>query len=388
MAKVTLPTEPPRTSMIRRAKDAIEEMPFDDVKEIVVTIFERSKDPVFICDLHGRFLDANNAALNFLGLSHDELIGKNVRDIISRDQLAKAVGSVADVLHGGTSNEDQIFELTSPEGRKSKLSISASLMMKDGAPAAVLAIAKDVTDLTSSEEDLHKARELIAIGEASSRAAHDIKNFLIPMISLLDELSKADLENLTPEAAGRIHALIQPSIEAMARVKNLTKEMVHLSSPGIRNGSQVDVDMVVRNVLLRAQASLARERPELEINMDFAHRLPKIYGDTDQLERAFLNIMVNGIEAMESSGVLGIKTEMTLIDETNFIKVTISDTGHGMSGEVLDKCFTPYFTTKGEKGTGLGLAISLKMIRDHQGEIHVSSEENKGTTFEIFLPVR
>jgi len=112
--------------------------------------------------------------------------------------------------------------------------------------------------------------------------------------------------------------------------------------------------------------------------------VPATIGDVDQLKQVFLNIITNAIHAMPDGGTLTIKTST----QGEYIFMRIADTGHGIPSDVRTRIFEPFFSTKKEKGTGLGLSISYRIIQDHGGRIDVESEEGKGATFVIRLPVK
>ena len=111
--------------------------------------------------------------------------------------------------------------------------------------------------------------------------------------------------------------------------------------------------------------------------------LPKMEADKDMMERVFLNLALNGIQAMEKGGTLKVSTKKT----KGFVEVSFKDTGVGMSKENMKKLFTPFFTTKA-KGMGMGLAICKRLVDSHGGSIKVESKEGKGTTFTVRLPVQ
>jgi signal transduction histidine kinase len=113
--------------------------------------------------------------------------------------------------------------------------------------------------------------------------------------------------------------------------------------------------------------------------------LPPVYVDPKQIQQVLLNLILNGIQAMQSGGVLTLKTALTQDDGKKWVIVSISDTGQGIPDQILGKIFTPFFTTKAQ-GTGLGLAICHKLVTQQGGSIRVESEDGKGTVFSIQLP--
>ena len=124
----------------------------------------------------------------------------------------------------------------------------------------------------------------------------------------------------------------------------------------------------------------------IRIHTDFEEDLPNLICDPSQIERVFINLIINAAEAMEGNGHLSLKTRF--IHEDDFIEISVSDTGQGIQPDDLDKIFDPFFTTKDiGHGTGLGLAISYGIVKSHNGTISVESEVDKGTTFVVRLPV-
>jgi signal transduction histidine kinase len=142
--------------------------------------------------------------------------------------------------------------------------------------------------------------------------------------------------------------------------------------------TDVDLKAIIEYCLM----ATAEKRNDIDLQVEIAG-LPMIKGDAVLLRQAFINLMQNALEAMPQGGTLTIKASLTGPD---FLDVSMADTGHGISENIRDKIFLPFFTTK-EKGTGLGLAIVHKIVVSHGGSIQLDSSEN-GTTFKLRLPVR
>ena len=147
---------------------------------------------------------------------------------------------------------------------------------------------------------------------------------------------------------------------------------------------------------------LEKQARRVELETDLEPRLPRIDGDADRLQQVFINLINNSIDAMPNGGVLSVRTGVTQptsdvdpvgdsipatrVEPTIFIE--LSDTGHGMSAELSAHIFEPFYTTKGEgHGTGLGLVVVRQVIREHRGEVQVTSDPGKGTRFRITVPV-
>jgi signal transduction histidine kinase len=157
----------------------------------------------------------------------------------------------------------------------------------------------------------------------------------------------------------------------------------------------VKLNDLLREVVGLTEHQIAKER--IKVRTEFQPDLPAIQGDSNQLEQAFLNIVINAWHAMPAGGTLTLRTRSTPVANRlprpgrvatpEGVEVSISDTGVGIPAEVLPRIFDPFFSTKGVgKGTGLGLAITRRILEDHRGTIEVSSQVGQGTTFRIWLP--
>jgi len=124
---------------------------------------------------------------------------------------------------------------------------------------------------------------------------------------------------------------------------------------------------------------------DITVHKEYDEALPKIFIDPSQIEQVFMNVLINASQAMPSGGELTIQTGISLHENSVYTKIT--DTGHGISEENLQKIFDPFFSTKGAKGTGLGLSVSYGIIENHGGHIEVASAIGGGTTFTIKLPI-
>lgn len=232
---------------------------------------------------------------------------------------------------------------------------------------------KQMIELRDTQEQLIQAAKLAAIGELAANVAHEINNPLTSIIGFVELMKEYDDMNLIKN---RLEIIEHESI----RARDIVRELLNFARKRPLQLSDVDINSLLREVslLTRAQAKTGR----VEIIEEYGE-IPKMIGDPNQLKQVFVNIINNAIHAMPEGGKLHIITSS--LNDT--ISVVFNDTGEGIPGDVLPRIFEPFFTTKREKGTGLGLSISYRIIQDHGGRIDVESEEGKGTTFTIRLPV-
>ncbi|HXC93648.1 MAG TPA: ATP-binding protein, partial [Geobacteraceae bacterium] len=146
-----------------------------------------------------------------------------------------------------------------------------------------------------------------------------------------------------------------------------------------------DLNAVLKKTLMFASQHRGSKGGLIEKVLDLQDDLPPVYVDPKQIQQVLLNLILNGIQAMQNGGVLTLRTALIQDDGKKWVVASISDTGQGIPDQILGKIFTPFFTTKAQ-GTGLGLAICHKLVTQQGGAIRVESEDGKGTVFTIELP--
>jgi signal transduction histidine kinase len=228
-------------------------------------------------------------------------------------------------------------------------------------------------ELKMSRAQMVQAAKLAAIGELAAGIAHEIKN---PLQVLMLHLELVQAGKPLPD-------WVEMFSKQVKRLSDLTMRLMNFA----RNASEeVVMDPICVNRTLEDIVAMVRHDFEVagvEFDIALQENLPHVGGNGNYLQQVFLNILINSRDAMPKGGKLSIATMLT----GYFVSVQITDTGHGISREIQEKIFMPFFTTKGEKGTGLGLAVCSKIIAQHKGEIRIESTEGEGTVFTIYLPV-
>jgi len=246
----------------------------------------------------------------------------------------------------------------------------------------------DVTERRSLEDQLAQAQKLESIGLLAGGIAHDFNN-LLGAISVFGELAASDL----PSGDPRLEDLsgIQ---DAVRRATTLTRQLLAFSRKQVLHPKVLDPNALIGE-LLKILTRLIGEDIEIVTHLDATAGLVRV--DPSQLEQVLVNLAVNARDAMPAGGRLVILTgrtrleaiqarERELVSKGEYVVISVSDNGHGMSREIQARVFEPFFSTKGTKGTGLGLATVLGIVRQSGGHIAVHSEPGKGTTFTILLP--
>jgi two-component system, NtrC family, nitrogen regulation sensor histidine kinase NtrY len=236
-------------------------------------------------------------------------------------------------------------------------------------------------DLVQQKDRTLQAERVAAWRELARRLAHELKNPLFPLQVTVENLMRA--KQKSPEMFEEVFH--EGTTTLLAEINNLKtiigrfSEFSKMPQPQRRS---TQVNEVVRSVLRVFDAQLQdKDKKQISVRTELAEALPEISADPDLLHRALQNLVLNAIDAMPQGGVLAIRTQ-TMGD---WVELSVSDTGSGLTQEECGRLFTPYYTTK-QHGTGLGLAIVQSVVSDHGGKISVESTKEKGTTFHIELP--
>ena len=227
-------------------------------------------------------------------------------------------------------------------------------------------------------QQLEHADRLASIGEMAAGIAHEIKNPLAG-ISAAVTIIKDDMLSDDPRGS-----ILGEVVDQVKRLDKTVNDLLFFGKPSVPEPSCVDINSILETTL--KFASQHRGGVNIQKNIELEPGLPPVYADDKQMQQVFLNLLLNAYQAMPAGGILGVKSSHINRDDKNYIRVEISDTGYGMPAQIMEKIFTPFYTTKAQ-GTGLGLPICSKLIKLHNGDIRVASTEKKGTLFTVELPV-
>lgn len=230
-------------------------------------------------------------------------------------------------------------------------------------------------ELLRTQEQLARNEKLAAIGALAAGVAHEINN----PTAIIRGNTELLLMELPPQAAGREEAEeVKKQTERIARI---TENLLAFARRQAPHEEGVDINALLEDILTQLPHQIAMHG--VNIKRKYAVELPPICADGGQLRQVFTNFMVNAVEAMEAGGMLLLETDL----RDGQLMVDITDTGPGISDEVREKLFNPFFTTK-RRGSGLGLSVSYGIVERHGGTIEVHSEPGRGATFRVRLPIR
>ncbi len=229
-------------------------------------------------------------------------------------------------------------------------------------------------ELIKSQEKLIHAERLAAVGSMASHVSHEIKNPLIAVGGLAQQLKRSP--NLTEKEKNKLELIIGE----IGRLETMLIEVRDFTRPTTPLKKKTALSPLILEIVALFSPVMQEKRIECRTQLD--PRLPDFAFDPDQVKQVLLNLVKNAVEAMPNGGTLSIRTSQ----ENGQGLVEIADTGEGIEPENLTQLFRPFYTTK-KKGTGLGLAVSYKIIHDHNGDITVKSEAAKGTKITVQLPL-
>jgi signal transduction histidine kinase len=250
----------------------------------------------------------------------------------------------------------------------------APLVSKDYAQIGRLIIFDDVTDRAELEQRLVQADKLSSIGLLAAGVAHEV-NTPLAVISTYAQMLAKQVANDDQKSI-----LLDKIAKQTFRASEIVNSLLNFSRTSTTSFGDVDLSKVIRETMSLLEHQI--QKVGVQVNLDLAAGLPPVHGNPGKLQQVFLNLFLNARDAMEGGGVLSVR----VWPEDSGARVEVSDTGHGIASEHIQRIYDPFFTTKGaRKGTGMGLAVTYGIIQEHKGSIEVSSRPG-GTRFQIRLP--
>jgi PAS domain S-box-containing protein len=345
-------------------------------------IFDATVDGVLILDDKLRYTDANPAACKILARTKEEIVGQEIgafsgdpggtKERIQRILKQEVATGAADIRLSNGS----ILQL--------EYSVKKGIL-----PGIHLVMIRDVSERKRLEQQLQQSQKMEAIGQLAGGVAHDFNNMLTVIRGYCELLQR----QLPPTSEYRRYA--DTILNATDKATMTTQQLLAFSRRQVIQAREIQLNNVVQDMgklLLR----LIGEDVQLRISLD--EQLGTVMADAGQMGQVLLNLAVNARDAMPNGGVILIETQNVKVDETyarthlkvapgDYVMLTFTDTGCGMSEEVLARIFEPFFTTKAAgKGTGLGLSTVYGIIEQASGAIYVYSEPGEGASFKLYFP--
>ncbi len=349
-------------------------------------IIKSSPDAIMATDLKGDIVIWNRASEEILGYKAEEVIGKmNIRKVYPNGMAEKVMKMVRSPEYGGVGKcRSYPMVHVRRDGKIVEGNLSAALIYdaqgKEIASVGIFVDLKERLDmerkLRETQEKLLQSEKLAAMGKLTSQIAHELNNPLYGIMNTL-ELLKTEI---SPQSKRR--KILDMALSETVRLTELLRKMLRFSKPDEEKKQTTDVNTILDEILLLVGKQL--QENSIRISTSFADDLRKVYASRNQLRQVFLNMISNARDAMPDEGTLTIKT----MAKGDNVYIEITDTGTGIREENINRIFDDFFTTKDSvKDVGLGLSVCYGFIKEHGGNIRVSSEWGSGTTFTIILPI-
>ena len=360
------------------------------IEKFSATALEQIGCGVLAVDLKGEVVMFNLAAEAITGYSRDEILGGSY-DLLPFDIAGVSKFSIGKLLETGEPETTSTERLLSCKGG-SQVPVESrvqSVQDTSGKLVGEIEIFTDLSTINKLKLEVNRSRTLSALGEMAANVAHEIRNPL-GGIGGFAALLERDLGDDDPR-----RNLVKKIIEGVASLDKIVTNLLIYTRPVKPDLRWIDLTGYVDEVLSFVEVELENQSPQIDVKREFPQHTVGVRIDPSLMQQILLNIFRNAIYAMKDSGGC-LRISLSFSDNggmlerrdkqnKDYIELLVTDNGTGMSQEIKDKIFNPFFTTR-EDGTGLGLAIAKKMIQEQEGSITVSSQPGVGTQVSILLP--
>jgi len=354
----------------------------------LVQAVEQTSEAIVVTDASGIIEYVNPAFEQITGYRAREAIGRNPRILKSGQHPRSFYEAMWNTLLSGQTWSGQITNRRRDGDVYQEEATISPVVDHSGAIVHFVAVKRDITETLALESQLQQAQKMEAVGRLAGGIAHDFNNLLTLLVNHAEFLK--DSLGDDPRQLADIDGILS----AAQRATDLTRQLLTFSRREMTQPELVDVNKVIQNV---ERLLLHTIGEDIDLICELADDLPPIQADPGKLEQALLNLVINARDAMPRGGMLRIITSrlpcssqperQTGLPPGEYLTLTVSDTGHGMSAAVATRVFEPYFTTKPKgKGTGLGLSTVFGIVSQAGGGIAVHSEVGQGAAFVLYFP--
>lgn len=338
-------------------------------------VLDSLSDGIMVADVENNLIMFNKAAERLVPFTGSDGYDAPIWNAVTDEEIA---GFLEQTLDTQDSVLDKEFALDRG-GLTRILSFSVTPLVRAGQIQGTIVHVEDVSEKRGREARLRRAESLASLTTLAAGVAHEIKNPL-GSIGIHMQLIQKALSLIDHDDVDQIEGYVDVVNEEVERLNRIVVDFLFAVRPMDTTLEDRSLNPIVHDLLEFVRYEL--EEAQIAIAEDLADSLPTLQIDEKYLKQALLNIVKNAISAMPDGGTLTVSTRR----KGDEVTLKISDTGVGMSEEVLEKIFEPYFTTR-DFGSGIGLTLVYKVVKEHRGDISVVSHEGKGSSFAITFPV-
>lgn len=369
--------DPSRVEYACIAGDISGEIAKNKKLQLLANIEHYSADAIIGLEMDRNIISWNHGACMMFGWTEEEAIGKSAFLIVPDEGRSEAEEVLEEVMEEGLIKDRETQRKTKNGQTLDVLLTITALKDTAGKVFGFSAIIKDLTEKKKMEAALIQSERLAATGKLSASIAHEINNPLYGIRSCLNHV-------LNTKRDGIDYQFVRLAIKETDRIADLIRNMKTFYMPNEGGVQKIDINESLRDVFILNRKYLEEHLVKLKFNPDGAHFIECVH---DQIKQVFINLIANAVEAMPDGGELQVCVGKSTDDES--VYVSFQDTGVGIASNDLPQIFDMFYSKKPMvKGVGLGLSVSYGIIKRHGGNIEVQSEEGKGTTFRITLPVK
>ncbi len=380
------------TGMVGISRDLTKRIQMEQEVKRLAVVVEQSTESIMITDVGGEILYTNAAFETTTGYASDEVLGKNPHILKSGKHDDEFYQKLIDIISAGNMWEGRISNRKKDGSIFDAEAIIYPIRDDQDQLVSYVAISRDITQELAIEKQLRQTQKMNAIGELAGGVAHDFNNILTAILGYIALCMN------TVDEQSKTYGYLGEVLKAGDRATKLVRQILTFSRQEEQAFHPVLLQPVIDDSLSMVKTTVKSNiTMETEVDEDCG----AIFGDTTQVQQVMVNLCTNAVHALGDKGgtlgvtlkqveTLGLKDGKGLVDLEPglYVCMTVSDTGCGMSPEIMDRIFEPYYTTKKKgEGTGFGLSIVHGIIRKHNGHISVESELGQGTTFTIYLPL-
>jgi len=371
------------------ARDVTERVQAQEERARLATAIEQAAESIVITDPRGIIQYVNPFFEKVTGFSREEVVGQKPFILKSGRQDEALYKGLWETISRGEVWKGHFINKRKDGSLFEEEATISPVRDRMGNIISFVAVKRDVTQEVKLERQLRQAQKMEALGTLSGGIAHDFNNIL-GIIFGYSEMALMDVQHGAP-----LRENLQQVLKAANRAKDLVQQILAFSRQSDQERKPVQISLIVKEALKMLRSSLPST---IEIQEEVISR-GVIEADPTQVHQILMNLCTNAGHAMrDKGGTLHVSLNDLVLDESMsaqypglksgpYLKLSVSDTGHGMEQAVIDRIFEPFFTTKAQgEGTGMGLAVVHGIVKSHGGSITVYSEPGRGTTFHVYLP--